>query len=415
MSTPRIGRRGLLAGTAAVVAAAALTACGGSTQATSGGGGGDKGTIKVGTSLPLTGPLSQPGLAAKQGYEVWEAMINEKGGLLGRKVEVVVKDDASDQNTVVADYNALISREKVDLLVGTYSSLLNLPASAVAERNKMLFVEPAGGSPAMFDRGFKYLFFTQQATADKSGVAFARWVADLPADQRPKTAAYPSVDDPFAAPAAQTMREILEQAGVKTVYQTKYANDTKNFDSIATSLKAANADLIVHGAGFEDGVGLVRAMKSAGVKPKLLYQMTAPGLGDQYAQAIGKENTEGIFFAISHAPQAKTPGNPEFVAKYKEMFGGEPPEDAADAYGSGQVLTAAVEGVGSIEDQAKLGDWLRKNSVDTILGKLSWNANGSPKGEYLIGQWQDGKIEFVLPKAAASSNRIIQGWGPGAK
>ncbi len=111
--------------------------------------------IKIGASLPLTGEFSQPGQAALRGYQTWEAMTNESGGLLGRPVKLIYKDDASQQNIIVADYNALISRDKVDLLLGTYSSLLNLPASAVAERNRMLYVEPAGGSPKMFNRGFK--------------------------------------------------------------------------------------------------------------------------------------------------------------------------------------------------------------------------------------------------------------------
>src|SRR5215213_11580043 len=135
------------------------------------GGGGDSEDsgepIKIGISLPLTGEFSQPGTAAKQGYQVWAETINSQGGLLGRQVELDIKDDASDQNTVIADYNALISRDQVDLLMGTFSSLLNLPASAVAERNQMLYVEPAGGAPEMFTRGFKFLFFAQQATADK--------------------------------------------------------------------------------------------------------------------------------------------------------------------------------------------------------------------------------------------------------
>jgi branched-chain amino acid transport system substrate-binding protein len=74
--------------------------------------------LKIGASLPLTGDFSEPGKAAEQGYKVWQAMINEKGGLLGRKVELVIKDDASNQNTVVSDYNALISGDKVDKLLG---------------------------------------------------------------------------------------------------------------------------------------------------------------------------------------------------------------------------------------------------------------------------------------------------------
>src|SRR4051812_45909414 len=167
-----------------------------------GGGGGGGGTIKIGASLPLTGDFSEPGKAAQQGYKVWEAMTNEKAGLLDRKVQMVIKDDASNQNTIVSDYNALISKDKVELLLGTFSSLLNLPASAVAERNRMLYVEPAGGAPELFDRGFKYLFFAQQATANHQGDVFAKYITDLPADQRPKTAAYPTLDDPFAQPTS---------------------------------------------------------------------------------------------------------------------------------------------------------------------------------------------------------------------
>jgi branched-chain amino acid transport system substrate-binding protein len=142
---------------APALAAAALVVagCGGDDDG-GGGGGGDsasKAPIKIGASLPLTGEFSEPGKAARQGYQVWQKLINDKGGLQGRKVEIVIRDDASDQNTVVADYNALISREKVDLLLGTFSSLLNIPASTVAERNRMVYVEPAGGAPEIFDRG----------------------------------------------------------------------------------------------------------------------------------------------------------------------------------------------------------------------------------------------------------------------
>ena len=402
-------RRGLVATALTGVLAVGLAACGGD----DGGSGGEDGPIRIGTSLPLTGEFSQPGLAAQQGYEVWQEMINAEGGLLGRDVELVVKDDASNQNTIVADYNALISQEEVYLLLGTFSSLLNLPASAVAERNQMLYVEPAGGSPEMFSRGFKYLFFTQQATADLQGKLFAEYLAGLPEGEKPETAAYPSIDDPFALPAVEGMREIMEAGGIETVYTETYAIDTKNFDSIVTSMKSEDADVVVHGSVFEDGVGMVRAMLKADFKPQWLYQTTAPSLGEQYADAIGPENTEGILFGISHSPKANTPGNEEFVAKYEEMFGGEPPEDAADAFASGQVLAAAVEAVGDLEDQTAMADWLRANSVETILGDLSWNEDGSPTGEFLIGQWQGDSVEFVLPESIATTDTFIQGWEPG--
>ena len=130
----------------------------------------------IGISLPLTGDFSQPGGEAERGYEIWQKQVNAKGGLLGRQVQLKIVDDASNQDTVVSDYTKLITQDKVDLLLGTFSSLLNYPASAVAEKNGMVFVEPAGGAPNMFTRGFKYLFFAQPATAPHQADVFVDWV-----------------------------------------------------------------------------------------------------------------------------------------------------------------------------------------------------------------------------------------------
>ena len=403
----------------AIACALALTAgaCGGDDdESGSAAGNGDSAPLKIGASLPLTGEFSEPGKAAKQGYEVWAEMVNADGGLLGRQVELVIKDDASNQNTVVADYNALISGDKVDLLLGTFSSLLNLPASAVAERNQMLYIEPAGGNPDIFNRGFKTIFFSQQATADHQGDVWAKWITELPEDKRPKTAAYPTLDDPFTLPTSEGIEAILSEAGIETVYRETYTTDTTNFDSIANDVKAADPDLVVAGTQFEDGIGLMRAFEKVNFQPQWLYQTNAPSFGDQYSEGIGAENTEGVFYAVSHSQEAETPGNAEFVAKYQEMFGGETvPEDAADAFAAGEVLRATVEANKTVakEDQLKLADWLRENEVETILGPLSWDETGAPTGEFLIGQWQDGKAEIVLPEEAATSDKIIEGYKPG--
>jgi branched-chain amino acid transport system substrate-binding protein len=376
-----------------------------------GGGGGQGGQasgepIVIGASLPLTGDFAQPGGAAKRGYEVWLEMVNARGGILGRPVKLNILDDASSQDTVVSDYNRLITRDKVDLLLGTFSSLLNLPASAVAERNRMLYVEPAGGAPALFERKFHYLFFAQQATAPHQADVFVDWVKSLPADQRPKTAAYPTQDDPFTRPVIETMRKALESAGVKTVYSTVYPPDTANFDTIANTIKARNPDLLAQGAVFEDGVGLVRSVIKVGYSPKLLFQTSAPSNSDQYAKGVGEANTEGVFYTVSWSPEAKYPLNQEFVQKYREKFKQVPEEDAADAFAAAQVLQAAAEAVGKI-DQDKMADWLHANQVDTILGPLRWDATGAPQSDFLLAQWQHGESKIVLPKEVATTDNVV--------
>ena len=323
--------------------------------------------IRIGASLPLTGDFAEPGEAARRGYEVWMEMTNEAGGLLGRPVEMVIKDDQSDQNLVVTDYNALIDQDQVDLLLGTFSSLLNIPASAVAERAQMVYVEPAGGSPDMFNRGFEYLFFAQQATAPHQADLFSEWVLSLPEGERPKTAAYIAADDPFGAPVAEGIQEQLEAGGVETVYSEIYPPETVNFDAIASAIAGQKPDLIAQGsAGLQDGVNLITALSAAGYSPQQMFQASTPSFADQYSDAIGIENTEGIFFAVSYHVDADTPGNTEFLEAYRAKFDEDPPEDAADGFAAAQVLQAAVEAVGSIDDQAALKDWLHENEVETI-------------------------------------------------
>jgi branched-chain amino acid transport system substrate-binding protein len=399
----------LTAAALVAVGAMVLAACGSPDSEGSGSGGSadSKKPLTIGISLPLTGDFSQPGGEAKRGYEVWASMVNAKGGVLGRQVRLKIVDDASNQDTVVSDYTKLITQDKVDLVLGTFSSLLNFPASAVAEKNGYVFVEPAGGAPKMFDRNFTYLFFAQPATAPHQADVFVDYITSLPEADRPKTAAYPTQDDPFTRPVIESMQQQLEAIGVKTVFSEVYPADTTNFQTIANTLKNKKPDLIAQGAVFEDGVGLVRSLKQLGYSPKALFQTSAPSNAGQYADGIGAANTEGVFYTVSWNEQAKTPLNPEFVAAYGKAYKDAlPAEDAADAFAAAQVLQAAAEATKGF-DQDKIKDYLHSNEVETILGPLSWNDKGEPQGDFILAQWQSGKVQVVGPKDAATSDTIV--------
>lgn len=422
----RHGRRARMGAVAASLAIAGLvlSACGGSSDssgsssaaapseaasaAASADAGGSTEPIRIGISLPLTGDFSQPGGAAKQGYEAWLANVNDAGGLLGRQVELVILDDASSQEQVVTDYNNLISGENVDLLLGTFSSLLNFPASTVAENNQMVLVAPAGGSPKIFEANPTYYFFAQQATAPNQANPFVSMVGALPDDQKPKTAAYVTQDDPFAAPVIESMQAQLEAMGVETVYSEVYPPETTNMQPFASKIAAAKPDLIAQGAVFEDGVSLVKSLVQVGYSPNILYQTSAPSNGAQYTDAIGTGNEEGVFYSVSWSEKAQTPGNAEFLATFEAQNGAGvvPAEDAADAYAAAEVLAAAVEATGGLDNVA-LKDWLHANPVTTILGDLSWDANGRPIGDFLLAQWQGGTVEIVQPPEAATTENLV--------
>lgn len=369
---------------------------------------GAKDPLVIGISLPLTGDFSQPGGAAKKGYEVWASLVNEGEGLLGRQVELNILDDASSAEQVVTDYNRLISQDKVPLILGTFSSLLNFPASTVAENNEMVLVAPAGGSPTIFEPQPKYYFFAQQATAPRQAEPFVNYILSLPESERPKTAAYVTMDDPFAAPVISNMQVLLEAAGIKTVYSKVYPEDTTNFQPFAAAIAKAKPEIIAQGAVFEDGVNLVKGLVQIGYSPKVMFQTSAPSNGVQYSDGIGLANTNGIFYTVSWSEKAPTPLNAEFVARYQELFGAGlvPEEDAADAFAAAQVLQAAVEATGGT-DNVEIGKWLHANEVQTILGPLSWDEIGRPQGDFLLAQWQSGDVNIVAPDVAKTSDNVI--------
>ena len=361
--------------------------------------------IQVGASLPLTGDFSDPGTAAKKGYELWADMVNKSGGLLGRQVKFVIYDNASNPDTAVADYERLITQDKVELLVGPFSSKLVIPTSEVANKYGYAFPEPAGGAPHVFDRGLKNLFFCQPAASATQGIPFVNYVLSLPEASRPKTFAVITQDDPFTLGVVEAMTPLLTAGGLTEVLNEKYPTDTKDFSSLAAKVADKDPDLIIGGTMFEDSVGQIKAYIQAGYQPRGAFFTTGPSLPKEFNEALGK-STEGIFSAISWFEASTTPSNPEFVKAYHDMYGVEPiAEDSANAFTVGQVIQQAVENTKSL-DNAKLIEEMHKATFATVVGPLAFTELGQPKGSFMVLQWLGGSSSIVAPDFAKQKDPI---------
>jgi branched-chain amino acid transport system substrate-binding protein len=388
--------------------ALALSGCISSGSSGSGGGGGDDDTITIGISLPLTGDYSEPGKGIQRGYEAWAAYINENGGLLGKDVELEILDDQSSADRVAADYERLINQDQVDLVVGPFSTRLVIPAAQVAQDYGFAFVEPAGAAPEVFEQGFDNLFYAAPAVADDHYNYLADHIEQMPPDQRPRTAAVASMDDPFAMGTAYGLKDRLEEMGVEILVDEVYPPNTTNFDSIAAKISNSNADIVVGGTQYQDAVNLILALQQLDYQPQMAAFSTAP-TEPEFENAIGGK-TEGILAPTGYTPEADYPSNKEFVDFYTEMHGEPPAEDQANAWTTGQVVAAAVEAVGCAdpdpECQQQLIDWLRENEVETVVGPLTWDEAGRPQGAHMIQQWVDGNIRIVLPENQSEAEFI---------
>jgi branched-chain amino acid transport system substrate-binding protein len=405
----------LLLSTAVLVAGAG--ACSKSTAKAGGStpGSGSTSPLVIGASLSLTGDFADSGKAVQRGYQLWADTVNKHGGLLGRQVSVKVVDDASSTDQVVTNYQNLINRDKVDLVFGPFSSLLTVPASQVAKRYGYSFIEPAGGGPAVFDQNLNNLFFVQPAPVVKSGDVFADWVLSLPADQRPKTAAYAELDDPFASPIAENIRARFEAAGIKTVYKQVYAAETLDLGPVMAKVAAANPDVVVSGTQSADAYGQVKSMIQLKFSPKFLFMSNGANSPVEFPDKVGANNVNGVMSAGDWYPATKAAGSADFAAAYTAKFGGTVDQidnSSAEAYAAGQLLEDVAKKTGKL-DNATIISALHSGSWPTVLGDLAWDAAGRPTGSYALVQWIGGKLVPVYPSDRAQAAPVAPkpNWG----
>ena len=155
--------------------------------------------IKIGSSLPITGGFAINGEKHRDGYQLCVDLINEKCGLLGRQLELIVSDNQSDTDTSLAQTERLINVDKVELFFGTFSSRLTFPMTSITEQAKVVHPIPAGAALRIYSRGYKYIFYFQQNAAEYVGSTPIEMIKSLvPADQQPKTASVVHADDFFA-------------------------------------------------------------------------------------------------------------------------------------------------------------------------------------------------------------------------
>ena len=409
--------RFLTIGITATAMAAALASCssGGSSGSTASASPGASGVIKIGTSLSLTGDFSADGQAFLRGYQLWVKDVNASGGLLGHKVQLVYLNDGSQPNQVVTNYTKLISTDHVALTFGPFSSLLTTPASAVAARNGFAFIEGAGGAPSVFtaapNQQAHNVFDVSLPIADEM-VPFAKWVTSLPASQRPKTAAYPMANDPFADPPVQLTQSMLSKAGIKTVYSKIFPAEVPDYAPAANNVAATHADVVVLGSTDVPTVGaFMKAFEQQHYTPKIFIASAGPDQGTAFTSAVGTGNASGIMVPNAWYGGSSNPLSKKMVSEYIAKYGGTPSginADVAEAYSVGQVAAAAVKATKGFVN-SKIISYLHSGvTIQTVQGPVKFDSLGrNLSATTFIFQWQNGKFVQVLPVNDPGSVKIL--------
>jgi branched-chain amino acid transport system substrate-binding protein len=382
--------------------------------------------IKIGTSLPLTGSRSVNGEKHRKGFVLCVEMINEKGGLLGRPVELIVSDNRSDAGTAIAQYERLINVDQVDLIFGTFSSALTYPISAVTNKYNMVLPVPSGGSLRIWTQGFPHIFYFQQNNGEYLGRSISMLINErLSQEERPQTAAIVGAEDDIANsitaglmglqiqnPGGEVLLDLapgfLADAGIEVIYHEKWPEEGfSDWLTIANNIKRSEAELVIGlGSSPEEAVQLMRALKTVQAKPKMIY--LSQGTQHEYKEGLG-DIAEATLHTGSWQSDVPWIGviageeisNQEYQEIFEERWGVPADEDSAIPFAACQGMEQAVRATGTT-DNLELSEWLhartKEDPVRTVLGPFQWDERGVTKDRSsLVTQWQGDELKLVFP------------------
>ena len=369
------------------------------------------GPLRIGSTLALTGPLATTALTHKLVGEIYVEQLNAKGGLLGRKVEWIVKDDQSKPELARTLYEQLVTSDKVDLLMGPYATGAILSAMGVAQRYNKVLVHHTFGIPSLA----KYeMAFPAWSLGSDPGTTVPNSVFDALAasPKPPKTVAFVTSKFPSIHFMSLGAREIAKKRGLQEVLFLEWDFGNRDFGPIAARVKDAKPDLVWIGDIGLEGNMLLDAMKKIDYVPPLHFH-TYPAPGPMTKSPDGK-NALSLTIFEEHAPFTANPVAAEFVKLFNDRATKANLPDtsvevqAAASYSAWQILEAGVRGANSFDDKA-IGAWLRKNRVDTIHGRLRFDGPGNYGDDLMkIKQVQNGKWVVVHPAQFAPSGVKLQ-------
>ncbi|HEY2864483.1 MAG TPA: amino acid ABC transporter substrate-binding protein [Casimicrobiaceae bacterium] len=367
--------------------------------------------IRIGSTLALTGPLAATSLVHKVVGEIYVEQLNKRGGLLGRQVEWIVRDDQSKPDLARTLYEQLVTADKVDLLMGPYATGAILSAMGVAQRYNKVLVHHTFGIPALakYDMQFPAWSLGPNPAATVPATLFTALAAS---PRPPKTIAVVTSKFPSVHFMSLGAREVAKARGLNEVLFLEWDFGNLDFGPIAARIKDAKPDLLWVGAIGLEGNQLLEAMNKIDYLPQEhFYMYPAPGPMSKSPLA---RNALSMTMFEEHPPFTSAPGAAEFIRLYHERAAkaGIPDTSvevqAAASYTAWQILEAGVRGANSLDDKA-IGAWLRQNRVDTIQGRLRFDGPNNYGDDLMrVKQVQNGHWVTVFPKEYAAPGATLQ-------
>jgi len=361
--------------------------------------------IKVGVLLPLTGSQAKFGEIEKRSYEMAAAEINAKGGVNGKKIELLFEDDTGKPDVGRSGVEKLISREKVPVITGGYSSSVTAAAAPVAQQFKVPFVICTGSADDVTEKGYDYVFRVNPPASEYPN-AVKSFLHEVGKDV--KTIALLYENSAFGQSSSKSFEADAVALGLKIVVKEGYQAGAIDFKPILTKVKAANPDMIYMVSYVMDASLLMRQSKELRINPKMFVGGGAGFTLPEFAKSAG-DASDGVYSATLWVDTLPFPGAKEYASNFRKKYGSETEYHGAEAYAAMYVVADALKRAKSITPR-DVRDALVKTDLKTAFGPVKFISYGKKTQQnkldtYLV-QWQKGNLEAVWPKSVATKKYI---------
>ena len=354
-----------------------LTACGG--------GGGD--VIKIGIAGPMTGDQSKMGMDFRNGVSLAVDEWNARGGVLGKKIEVIVEDDQHDPKQAVAIANKLVN-EGVVGVIGHFNSSCSIPASRIYLSAGIPQITPATTNPVFTEQGY-WNVFRVCGRDDQQGRAAADFVINILKKTR---IAIIHDKTTYGQGLADEFRKNLG-GGAQVVYYGSIIQGDKDFKSVLTSVLSADPDVLYFGGIYPEGGLLIRQAREIGLDSVFV---SGDGCIDPKFIEIAGASAEGAYFTFSPDP-ASIKSARGFLEIYHKKFGPHGPYSIY-AYDAANIMLQAIQDAGTT-DGRKVADAIHKGTFDGALGRVQFDAKGDNKiAHYVIWRVEGGRFVQVTDR-----------------
>ena len=360
-------------------------------------------SIRIGLTLGLTGKYSEMSDMQMKGFKLWEKEVNSRGGILGRKVEFIIHDDKSDPQTAKFLYEDLILSNKVDLVLGPYSSGITEAILPVTEKYGYPVLASGASADSLWQKGYKYVFGIY-APASKYTLGFLELLTknDL------QDVAIIHADDLFSKDIASGTKKWAERFGLNVVLYEGFKKGAENLDDIAKKAKASKAQVLIVCGHFNESVNMRLSLKRINWYPKAYFASVGPAMSEFHGKLKSDANYVFSSSQWEHSGGGKTPGCNEFYNAYIHVYNEEPSYHAATAYAGGQILEAAIKKAGSL-DREKIRVILSSMDAISIIGRYGVDKRGAQIKHFnIIVQWQNGKKKVVWPEDLKTADPIFR-------